>query len=132
MHNSQNYMTADPFYYGLLKRFANENKRHQTIAEELLWNQLSGNPWGLHFRRQHIIGCYIADIICIKAKTIIEIDGGYHSQCTQQVNDYLRTTNLESLRYSVIRFTNDKVFTDLAVVLDEIFNHIVKRININK
>ena len=128
MYNEYKFKTANPLYYDLLKEFAKENKNHQTEAEDLLWNYLVGNPWGLHFRRQHIIGCYIADFICIKAKTIIEIDGGYHSQETQQIKDYLRTEDLERIGYKVIRFTNEKVFSDLSSVLDEIFNHVVKQL----
>ena len=73
------YNTADPFYYGLLKGYAAENRKFQTDEERLLWRCLSTNKLDLHFRRQHIIGCYIADLVCLKRKLIIEVDGGYHS-----------------------------------------------------
>ncbi len=129
MYNEYNYKTANPLYYGLLKEYARENKMHQTEAEDLLWNHLLGNPWGLHFRRQHIIGCYIADFICLKAKTVIEVDGGYHSQDKQQLEDYLRTKDLEEMGFSVIRFTNDSIFSNLSDVLDRIFSHVAKNIN---
>ena len=69
------YDTSDPSYYGLLKVYASENKKYQTEAEKMLWLHLRGNKLGLHFRRQHIIGCYIADFVCLKKKIIIEVDG---------------------------------------------------------
>lgn len=124
------FITADPGYYSLLKTFADKNKEHQTDAEQLLWYYLSNNNWGLRFRRQYIIGTYIADFVCLKSNTIIEIDGGYHSQECQQAKDLIRTTNLEQIGFKVIRFTNERVFSDLSAVLDEIFNFVVKHIDI--
>lgn len=122
------FMTADAWYYGLLKCYANENRNHQTDAENLLWQYLSNNPWGVHFRRQHIIGCYIADFICIKNKLIVEIDGGYHAQEEQKLKDYLRTQDLEKMGYTVIRFTNNQLYSNMSNVLDDIFNHIIQNI----
>lgn len=126
------YKTADPICYGLLKGFANENRNHQTDAEQLLWFHLSNNPWGLHFRRQHIIGMYIADFVCLKRALIIEIDGGYHAQDSQQIKDYLRTENLEAMGYSVIRFKNEELYSNMSGVLDSIFNTVAKPRNNEK
>lgn len=117
-------MTANPVYYGLLKQFALENRRNQTEAEKLLWFHLSKNRIGLHFRRQHIIGCYIADFICVKKSLIIEVDGGYHSQQQQVIKDYLRTQDLEEMGFTVMRFSNEQIYSDLSNVLDQIFNKI--------
>lgn len=116
--------TANPLYYELLKGFAYKNRYNQTEAEQELWYHLSGNQLGLHFRRQHIIGCYIADFVCIKRKLIIEIDGGYHSQGEQIIKDYLRTEDLNKMGFEVMRFTNDEVYSNLSEVLDKIFNYI--------
>lgn len=123
------YITADPGYYSLLKAFADENKKFQTEAEQLLWNHLSQNQMGVRFRRQYIVGTYIADFICLKSNTIIEIDGGYHSQEQQQIKDLIRTTDLEQMGFHVIRFSNDEVFTDLSHVLDQIFNFVVQHLD---
>ena len=118
--------TADPMYYDLLKQYAYKNRYNQTEAEQNLWYHLSGNQLGLHFRRQHIIGCYIADFICVKRNLIIEIDGGYHSQEEQKIKDYLRTGDLEKMGFEVMRFSNDEIFRNLPEVLDKIFNRIAK------
>lgn len=116
--------TANPLYYELLKGFAYNNRYNQTEAEQELWYHLSGNQLGLHFRRQHIIGCYIADFVCIRRKLIIEIDGGYHSQEEQIIKDYLRTEDLNKMGFEVMRFTNDEIYSNLSEVLDKIFNYI--------
>ena len=121
---NHHWNTANPLYYDLLKRYAYKNRYNQTEAEQNLWYHLSGNHLGLHFRRQHIIGCYIADFICVKRNLIIEIDGGYHSQEEQEIKDYLRTEDLEKMGFEVMRFSNDEIFRNLPEVLDKIFNRI--------
>ena len=123
---NRHWNTANPLYYDLLKRYAYKNRYNQTEAEQNLWYHLSGNQLGLHFRRQHIIGCYIADFICVKRNLIIEIDGGYHSQEEQKIKDYLRTEDLEKMGFEVMRFSNDEIFRNLPEVLDKIFNKIAK------
>ena len=123
---NRHWNTANPLYYDLLKRYAYKNRYNQTETEQNLWYHLSGNHLGLHFRRQHIIGCYIADFICVKRNLIIEIDGGYHSQEEQKIKDYLRTEDLEKMGFEVMRFSNDEIFRNLPEVLDKIFNRIAK------
>ena len=120
------YDTSDPSYYGLLKVYASKNKKYQTEAEKMLWLHLRGNKLGLHFRRQHIIGCYIADFVCLKKKIIIEVDGGYHSQYAQAIKDYYRTEKLESLGFKVLRFRNEDIYSNVVFVLDQIFNAIAR------
>ena len=120
------YDTSDPSYYGLLKVYASENKKYQAEAEKMLWLHLRGNKLGLHFRRQHIIGCYIADFVCLKKKIIIEVDGGYHSQYAQAIKDYYRTEKLESLGFKVLRFRNEDIYSNVVFVLDQIFNAIAR------
>ena len=116
------YNTADPFYYGMLKEYAAENRKFQTDAERMLWRRLSTNKLGLHFRRQHIVGCYIADFVCLRKKLIIEVDGGYHSQKEQSIKDYYRTEDLERMGFKVLRFRNEDIETNISLVLDQIFN----------
>ena len=116
------YNTADPFYYGMLKEYASENRKFQTDAERMLWRYLSTNKSGIHFRRQHIIGCYIADFVCLRKKLVIEVDGGYHSQSEQAIKDYYRTEDLERMGFKVIRFRNEDIETNISLVLDQIFN----------
>ena len=84
---SYDYQTADPLLYPLLKDNAKYNRNHPTEAEELLWHYLSSDGLGVTFKRQHIIGDYIADFVCLSHKLIVELDGGYHQLPQQQMSD---------------------------------------------
>ena len=111
--------TTHPDRYSLLKAYAKENRREMTLAESVIWEYLR-KMQGFRFRRQHSVGDYIADFICLKKKLVIEIDGGYHNAIEQQENDANRTINLERLGYSVLRFDNDAVLNDIQSVMNKI------------
>ena len=120
------YRTASTDRYGLLKAFARENRQHPTEAESLLWNHLRQNDWGLRFKRQHIIGDYIADFVCLEQSLVIEVDGSYHSEAEQVEHDEMRSIVLQRMGFRVMRFTNKEVFG----ALDEVLNRIQKELNI--
>ena len=109
--------TAAPDRYDILKRFAKENRHNMTLAEKILWEELRNNKTGYKFRKQHPIGDYIADFICIEKKLVIEVDGGYHNTLEQQQDDAVRTIDIEKMGYSVIRFTNDEVEKQVATII---------------
>ena len=112
------YQTADPSLYHLLREHAEYNRNHPTEAEELLWQYLRRDALGVSFKRQHIIGDYIADFACISQKLIIELDGGYHQLPEQKVNDRQRAEWLESKGFRVVRFTNEELFSNIDKVLE--------------
>jgi len=117
---------ADPIMYSLLKDYAAENRKKPTEAESILWDCLRGNFWGVHFRRQHIIGMFIADFVCISHKLIIELDGKYHQLPDQQISDEERSKWLESKGFKVMRFSNEEVTNDIDHVLTAIKVYIIK------
>ena len=80
---SYDYETAAPDRYGLLKDFARYNRHEMTESETVLWNALRKIRIGVRFRRQHPIGDYIADFICLPVKLVIEVDGEYHQEPEQ-------------------------------------------------
>lgn len=114
--------SADPFLYDVLKQNAKENRGHSTEAESLLWEQLRGNKLGIHFRRQHVIGQYIADFVSLKEMLVIEVDGGYHGDSEQQLLDEARTGYLNSRGFKVLRFTNNQVLNNLEEVMSTIIH----------
>jgi 5-methyltetrahydrofolate--homocysteine methyltransferase len=116
--SSKHWETADPFIYGLLKEHAKKMRNQPTEAEKILWNVLSNKGLdGFKFRRQHIIGSYIADFICLKKNLIIEVDGSIHQLPENKASDIERTSWLNSEGYQVIRFTNNEVLYKLDKVL---------------
>ncbi len=122
----QHWKTANPVMYKLLKEHASRMRNQPTTAEKMLWNALSNkNLGGFKFRRQHIIGSYIADFICLKQNLIVEVDGSIHQLPENKDSDEERTAWLEAEGYTVIRFTNDEVLGKLDHVLEKIHEQLV-------
>jgi 5-methyltetrahydrofolate--homocysteine methyltransferase len=112
---------ADPILYGLLKDFSKKMRNRPTQAESILWDLVSGKKLeGFKFRRQHIIGQYITDLICLEKGLIVEIDGLIHQLPENKASDEERTSWLNDQLYEVIRFTNDEVINKTEFVLDSI------------
>lgn len=82
---------------------------HMTAAEIKLWGYLRTKPNNYKFRRQHAIGCYIADFYCHALRLVIEIDGGVHNNPDNKVHDEQRTAVMEGEGIQVIRFSNEQV-----------------------
>jgi len=111
------YQTADPALYPLLRDYARKNRSNPTEAEALLWQYLRTEGLGIAFKRQHVIGPYIADFVCLSSKLVIELDGGYHQLPNQQTTDQQRTEWLIQNGYRVLRFTNQQLFNNIDEVL---------------
>ena len=122
--NNGKYNTASPDRYLLLKNFAQTNKQFPTDAEKLLWEHIRAKQLSVKFNRQHIIGDYIVDFVCIEKELIIEVDGGYHSEYEQIEKDEFRTQQLRDWGFSVIRFKNEDVLGDISGVLNKIKNNL--------
>ncbi|MBM6991792.1 MAG: endonuclease domain-containing protein [Prevotella sp.] len=124
MEKEDYYKTADVFNYDLLKQNARSMRKKPTDAEKFLWEHIRGNQLDVHFRRQHPIGIYIADFICLDKRLVIEADGGYHQLQNQMEWDQLRTNYLESQGYCVLRFTNEEILQNIDSCLQIIKNHL--------
>lgn len=120
--NDGNYNTASPDRYILLKDFALKNKQFPTEAEKLLWQYICAKQLTVKFNRQHIIGDYIVDFVCIEKKLVIEVDGGYHSEYEQIEKDEFRTERLNEMGFTVIRFSNEEVLGNTPSVINIIKN----------
>ena len=125
------YKTAYPDRYGLLKAFARENRKNQTLAESVLWENIRDEALGIKFLRQHIIGDYIVDFLARSEGLIIEVDGAYHAERQQMEDDAVRTEFLQGLGYRVLRFTNGQVLFDINLVIQQIKDYFEKGIILN-
>ncbi len=112
--------TADPMAYKLLKENAERMRKNPTEAESILRKALKANAESLHFRRQHIIQDFIVDFFCYDKKLTIELDGGYHDVPEQKEKDSYRTSELNRLGYTEIRFRNEEVIGDIDNVIAKI------------
>jgi 5-methyltetrahydrofolate--homocysteine methyltransferase len=115
------YHWAEPSTYGLLKNYAQLNRKNLTEAEAIIWKLVKTKQLsGYKIRRQHIIDKYITDFACLDKRLIIEIDGLIHQLPENQENDAARTRALESLGFKVIRFSNNEVLSDQESVAEKI------------
>ena len=94
--------------YALARHF----RRNLTDAEARLWLRLKGKPDGLHFRRQHPIGPYVADFYCTAARLIVEIDGQVHGTENVAERDEPRTVYLEAQNLTIYRLSGTDVMGD--------------------
>ncbi|MBQ8655585.1 MAG: endonuclease domain-containing protein [Prevotella sp.] len=119
------WATADAIAYCSVENNAVKNRRPMTTAEERLWQELRADKLGVHFRRQHVIGMYIADFVSLKNLLVIEVDGKYHSTPEQQLLDAERTRFLQGKGFRVIRFTNQEILTDIESVMSKIIKALI-------
>ena len=97
-------------------------RKAPTDAERALWRALRGRQMdGLRFRRQHPLGPYIADFVCLERRLVIEVDGGQHGEPAQSAHDERRSTWLASEGYRVLRFWNRDVLRAIDDVLTTIW-----------
>jgi len=80
-------------------------RKNLTKEERHLWYDFL-REFPVRFRRQEIIGSYIADFYCVKAKLVVELDGSQHYNQETMNTDARRTTYFESLGIDVLRFPN--------------------------
>jgi len=102
--------------------YAKKLRKQETEEEELLREKLRARRFkGFKFRRQSVIQLkYIADFYCAEKKLIIEIDRGVHKKPDVKFNDGIREADLVDRGYTVIRFWNSEVMSDLESVLERI------------
>jgi len=75
---------------------------------------------GLKFRRQFPISPFIADFCCFELKLIVELDGEVHGSASQAAHDENRDSYLQSLGYTILRFSNERVLSDSEPLLSTI------------
>ena len=100
-----------------LHRRAAEMRRNPTEPEKRLWRHLSNRQLDGHkFRRQSVIGWFIADFLCPQKAVIVEVDGDTHDQA----KDRLRDDVLGQNGFRVVRVTNDDVMINMDGVLQHL------------
>src|SRR5260221_9778649 len=110
--------TTDEKTWKSLKENVRENRKNPTEAEEKLWQEVRDKKLGFKIRRQHAIGRFIVDFVCIEKKLVVEVDGPIHE--AQKREDREREHILEGEGFRIIRFTNDQVLNSLPDVLKKI------------
>ena len=89
-----------------LQKLARRMRREPATMERKLWAILRDRRLeGLKFRRQVVIGPYVADFVCMRHRLIVEADGPFHDP----ERDTVRDEGLRSEGFRVLRFENQQI-----------------------
>jgi very-short-patch-repair endonuclease len=89
-----------------------------THSEQRLWQAIRSRQLGVGFRRQFVIGNFIADFCAPAARLVLEIDGGYH--VGRAAADARRDRVIQALGFRVLRIPAERVERELSSVLEQI------------
>ena len=82
-------------------------RREPVLYERRLWAILRDRRLaGLKFRRQVVIGRYIADFVCLRHRLVVEADGPHHDD---RIEDAERDAWFEEQGFRVLRFPNQMI-----------------------
>lgn len=110
-----------------LTRYARELRKNATKEENHLWYDfLKGHA--LRWHRQMVVGGFILDFYCDKAKLAIELDGAQHYEADAMQYDADRTIFLQRYGIEVLRFTNAEIRQSFEAVCRHIDTIIQSRI----
>lgn len=97
-----------------IRRFARENRRQQTEAEDRLRRVLNALNKGVlkgRFETEHpISGKWIVDVFFPENRLAIEVDGGYHFTSHQMERDRQKDADCQRFDITLLRLTNEEVF----------------------
>ena len=96
-----------------------------TKEEKHLWYDFL-RTYPVRFSRQKVLGKYIVDFYCAKAKLVIELDGSGHYTEEGKAYDNERTDFLEGYGLTVVRIPNAEIHKNFRGVCDSI-NNIVEQ-----
>ena len=106
-------------YNPKLTPFAKNLRKNMTKEERRLWyDYLRDYP--VRFYRQKVLGRYIVDFYCAKARLVIELDGSQHFEPEELEKDQQRTDYLREFGVSVVRIPNNEVMRNFSGVCDYI------------
>ncbi|HEV7491849.1 MAG TPA: endonuclease domain-containing protein [Rhodanobacteraceae bacterium] len=94
-------------------------RTNSSDAERCLWRFVRNRQLGgYRFRRQMPMGHYIVDFVCLRARLVVELDGGQHAD--RQLEDLERTRHLARAGFRVLRFWNNEMLRETEAVLESI------------
>ena len=110
-----------------LLRNSQSLRKNMTREERHLWYDFL-KEYPIQFKRQYVVGSYIVDFYCYRAKLIIELDGSQHYDPTAMEYDRVRTAFLQERGFRVMRFSNLDVMTQFRSVCDTIDAAVKERV----
>jgi adenine-specific DNA-methyltransferase len=101
---------------------ARELRTNMTSTETFVWYRIRRcQLGGFKFRRQHPLGPYIVNFVCLERKLVLELDGGQHADPKQAEYDDRRTAWLRERGYRVYRVWNFEAPKEWEAIADHIW-----------
>mgnify|MGYP003859224937 CR=1 FL=1 len=94
-------------------------------VEAALWRQLSGSMLGVAFRRQVVVGEFIADFLAPSVKVILEVDGRCHASRVR--SDVRRDKRLARLGFRVFRLPHEVVLKNMPAAVSLVREALAER-----
>ncbi len=98
---------------------AKQLRKEMTKEERHLWFDFL-RSYEFRFTRQKVLGKYIADFYCARAKLVIELYGSQHYDPDNLKKDEVRTDFLNGYDIKVIRIPNNEINTNFRSVCEYI------------
>ena len=98
---------------------ARQLRKNMTREESHLWYDFL-RSYPVRFIRQKIVGKYIADFYCAKARLIVEVDGSQHYEEDNMQKDEERTAWMRGYGLKVLRIPNAEVNRNFSGVCEYI------------
>ena len=102
-------------------------RKEMTKEERHLWYDFL-RDYPVRFLRQKVIGHYVADFYCAKAKLVIELDGAQHYTDENLQKDVERSLFLASHDIKVLRILNKELnedFDSVCLYIDAIVRQLL-------
>ena len=103
-------------------------RRNMTEAEKILWFRFL-REYPVRFSNQILVGPYIVDFYCRKARLSIELDGSQHYEEHHRKYDEIRPTYLEMEGIKELRFPNSDIWDNFEGVCETIHQEVERRRN---
>ena len=94
-------------------------RKNLTKEERRLWYDFL-KDYPIRFTKQKVLGKYVADFYCAKAKLVVELDGSQHRRDRGLREDAERTEFLQQYGLIVVRFRNFRIRNNFKGVCEEI------------
>ena len=105
------------------RTFARSMRHQPTDCEKKFWWMVRNRRLGGHkFKRQIVIGNFIADFACVERMLIVELDGSQHIR--RKAYDERRDTFLKSHGFRVIRIWDPDFLENPDGVIEMIFREL--------
>lgn len=111
-----------------MKGRASSLRRHMTKEEFHLWYHFL-RTYPVKFRRQRVMGAFICDFYCQRARLIVELDGAQHYSDYGKSYDAWRSEKLKKDGCKVLRFSNGDIherFYGVCVLIDRAVKERIK------